>query len=438
MTVSVVDFVPPSKKARLEEGLRNLTDLDEPDIRSVSSMRGPSFQRDEWGSLSEQPPDGVDEIQIEVLRSGSLPGAHILRATAKIDDAVPDTFPNEGAEQDLNAVRDRFADYWEDIGQGLPGIVRESGTSVVVNPPITLSTALVEIGTIEAFLDIGEFQDATVGDLNAAVRESEVLRWLGLTGGGLVSVTEFAPNALTLIGQTKAIQTNYGFSHDGYLIVHAWEDTREPIGALPLMIALIANRLLLLIFLVIFPRQKLIELNDYRELPRSLATTTVGLDGDLSGIEEDLGSAYEDLEEFYRAHAQVMDVALFADDYLEGQERLNESPPKGETALPTDRLVSFETGEPVRRGVFETLIEDARNLLRRTRSRYEGVGEMCQLLSRERSNRLDLAVSLQNVRLQDRLNIYTIVLVGLTILVFLQGTGILGWMMENASAVLGL
>ena len=127
--------------------------------------------------------------------------------------------------------------------------------------------------------------------------------------------------------------------------------------------------------------------------------------------------------EFLKEYSDFSDAMNFIQDYLKFERMMQKDQFNKEIALPSEYLVSSETGRPVVWGVFDIITEDIEGGSSRVMNLYTLLKEQYSIVSGNLHDRINISAATNNLNLQRKLVYYTVILIILTVVLLLQGFG---------------
>jgi hypothetical protein len=175
--------------------------------------------------------------------------------------------------------------------------------------------------------------------------------------------------------------------------------------------------------LVFWLRGKLVDLYNLREKAKELRSKALESEWkEASKVHEEL---WKSESEFLKEYTSILDAMPYLRSYLKFERNLQKDRFRKEIALPTRRLVSSETGEPLVVGVFDNIAEEIERESTRVDDLYLLLKEQYSLVSSYLSDRIDINLATSNIKLQKWLVWFTGALIILTIVIIFQGLGYL-------------
>lgn len=435
LEINVLDYVEENRKEELERALKSVSGRNEiPEVKTQGGMVGPFFYTQSWGNIKDESLEEFEQVNIHVLRCQTLPFMHIVVISAKINKNLLVVITK--GEIKIEDIRKKFEAWTKLIFDKISGIISRDRKNMAVfgKSSITAASLKCEDKGMEVqselrrkMLDSG-LKDAELEQLSNIIRKEEtVFRNVGVYCGGIISVTYLANNYISFVGQSNTIVNAPEYSHDDYAVVEFGSDVRlsEYVQKFPTSSSYTVShqlsRLAILQMLVFWLRSKLILYNNLKEKMKELQTKAFESEAkEVSKIHQKL---WQGENEFLKEYSDFSDAMNYIQDYLKFERMIQKDQFHKEISLPTEYLVSSETGKPAVWGVFDIITGDIEGGSSRVMNFYTLLKGQYSIVSGNLRDRINISLATSNMKLQKQLVIYTFILVILTVVLLLKGFG---------------
>lgn len=457
LEIHAVDYVEESRKEELERALKDISGRgDIPRWLSQWGFPGPFFNTQDWGDIKARNLSEFERVKVHVLLCKDLRFAYMVIISGQVSkNLIAGISKGEIKIQD---IRKKFEAQARTIFDKIGGIVSRSkahiGASsgsiisivdakrneeaVLAGYPSGIISLIVASFGCEDVKKIGmpselgrkmlesRISGTDIEQLNRLIREEDVFRNIGINFGGIISVASLANNYVSFISQCNAVWDNFGYSHEGYAVIGLGGNiqlSEHVIGFPTLSLGLShqLRRLAVLQMLVFWIRSKLIRCGELRERMKELQTKA--LESEWKAVSKVHEELWRSESEFLKEYTFVLDAMKYVQSYTKFERGLQRDQFHKEIALPTESLVSSETGKPLALGVFDVITGDIEGGSVRAKDLYSLLKEQYSLVSDYLRDRININLATSNIMLQKWLVGFTFILVILTIVLLLQGFG---------------
>lgn len=435
LEINVLDYVEENRKEELERVLKSVSDKSEiPEVKSPSFMFGPFFYTQDWGNIKDENLREFEQVNVHVLRCQSLPFMHMVIVSGNINKNLLHGISK--GEINIDEIRKKFEAWTKLIFDKISGIISRDRKNMAASGKsnLTVASFKCEDTGMEAQSELRRkmlepgLKDAELEQLSSIIRKEEtVFRNVGVSCGGIISVTYLADNYLSFVGQSYTILNAPEYSHDDYAVVEFGSDVKlsEHIQKFPTSSSYTVShqlsRLAILQMLVFWLRSKLILYNNLKARMKELQTKAFESEAkEVSKIHQEL---WQGENEFLKEYSDFTDAMNDIQDYLKFERMVQKDQFNKEIALPTGYSISSETDKQAVWGVFDIITGDIEGGSSRVMNLYTSLKEQYSIVSGNLRDRINISLATSNVKLQKQLRIYTFILVILTIVLLLQGFG---------------
>ena len=433
LEINALNYVEENRKNELERVLKSITGKkDIPDINSQWGMVGPFFNSQYWGNIKDESLEEFEQVNISVLCCQTLPFMHIVVISGKINKNLLDVITK--GEIKIEDIRKKFEAWTQPILDKISGIISRDRKNMAGSGKSSLTVASLKCEEMEVQSELrrkmmeSELKDAELEQLrNIIQKEETVFRNVGVYCGGITSVTSLADNYISFIGQRNIIVNAPEYSHDDCAVVEFGSEVKlsEDVQKFPTsssyQVSHQLSRLAILQMLVFWLRSKLILYNNLNEKMKELQTKAFESEAKkMSKVHQEL---WQGENEFLKEYSDFSDAMNFIQDYLKFERMMQKDQFNKEIALPSEYLVSSETGRPVVWGVFDIITEDIEGGSSRVMNLYTLLKEQYSIVSGNLHDRINISAATNNLNLQRQLVYYTVILIILTVVLLLQGFG---------------
>ena len=435
LEINALDYVEENRKNELERALKSITGKKEiPNINAQGGMGGPFLNSQCWGNIKDEGFEEFEQINLSVLCCQALPFMYIVVISGKINKNILDAITKGDIK--IGDIKKKFETWTQPILDKISGIISSDRKNMAIFGKSSLTVASlkcdekvmkVQNGLYEKCLS-RELKDEELKQIRKIIQKEEtVFRNLGVYYGGIISVTFLANNYISFVGQRNTIVNAMEYSHDDYVVVEFGsevklsEDGQKFPTSSSHQVSHQLSRLAILQMLVFWLRSKLILYNNLKEKMKELQTKAFESETKkISKIHQEL---WQGENEFLKEFSDFSDAMNFIPDYLKFERNMQKDQINKEIALPSEYLVSSETGRQVVWGVFDIITEDIEGGSSRVMNLYTLLKEQYSIVSGNLHDRINISAATNNLNLQRQLVYYTVILIILTVVLLLQGFG---------------
>lgn len=454
LEINALDYVEENRKEELEKALKDLCGRDKsPEWLSQWGFPGPFFNIQDWGNVKVENLNEFEEIKVHVLLPKDLPFVYIVTISGQISRNRFEQISK--GEIKIQEIRKKFEAKMETIFNRISGIVSQNkalfkfyGAKLsIVDAKKNEEAVLVghESGVVSLIIasfkgfnavtmpsELGrkmlesKIDNADLEQLNKIIREVEVFRNIGVNFAGLISIASLWNNYASFISQCNAVRDNLGYSHNGYAIIEFGNvKLSEPAAHFLTSSNTLTpqlSRLVILQMLIFWLRTKLIQLDDLRNRMKGLQSKAFESEWkEISKVHEEL---WQSESEFLKEYTFVSDAMKYVQSYLKFEKGLQKDKFYKEIALPTESLASSESGEPLALGVFDVIAGDIAGARTRVMDLYKLLKEQYSLVSINLRDKINIKLTMSNMKLQQLLVVFTLILVYLAAIPIVKDIGL--------------
>ncbi|AFS81268.1 hypothetical protein NKOR_06985 [Candidatus Nitrosopumilus koreensis AR1] len=209
--ITILDFVTKNEKNKLDNSIKQIIDGEVPKSSNwiqTGPMGGGSFQ--EW-SLTEIPESisFMSEVKIRVINYARFSFMHTIQMSGFLSSETIEEIEsgeiNESRTK-IETLRKRFWSFWKGMGIGA---VSDSKDNFRFDSGCGFVNFYFEAPDFDEICKLEH--DKTSDEFSKEFREKPFMRKYGVNYGGLISISEYFANKISVIAQGASIFSNYGY-----------------------------------------------------------------------------------------------------------------------------------------------------------------------------------------------------------------------------------